>query len=297
MKQLLKLLWITVTVIFVGVYGYQKREIFHQSIMMLDWHILLISLLLIFTAKLLLVTNMFIAAQRFRIELTWIESFSIYNLTQLAKYIPGSVWQFVTRIGILKQRKIEANKIRDSMFAEHGWVMISALILGGLISITAVSREQLASFSNYLPTIEIIYIILFSSIFFLGTASYFYRGSVFRFFRWCLSLRPPISALSILTLVWISMGASLWITFLPFLEQPPSIVYTVGVYCIAYAVGFLVPIAPAGFGIREGVIIIATAPMLGTEVTILLAGLNRLLYLVIELILGGLSVLFKVYEQ
>ena len=69
----------------------------------------------------------------------------------------------------------------------------------------------------------------------------------------------------------------------------PPFAYILGSYCIAYVVGFFVPFAPAGLGVREATIVFAIAPFVGNEIAILLAGINRVLYFAVELLLAGIS--------
>jgi hypothetical protein len=86
-------------------------------------------------------------------------------------------------------------------------------------------------------------------------------------------------------LAWASLGTSFWITLGPFSEVPVPWIFTIGVYCLAYIAGFLVPFAPAGLGVREGVLALGMAAYLTPEMALLLAALNRGVYLLAEIIL------------
>lgn len=91
---------------------------------------------------------------------------------------------------------------------------------------------------------------------------------------------------------WLSLAASFWLTLLPFTVDrllPPF--FVVGAYCLSWVVGFLVPFAPAGLGVRELVLTLAFAPFLDSQTVVLLAGINRLLYFLLEVLLAMASFL------
>ena len=78
------------------------------------------------------------------------------------------------------------------------------------------------------------------------------------------------------------LGSAFWLTLSPFSVDTISWSYVVGVYCLAYLVGFLVPFAPAGLGAREAVLVAGAGPLVGVDVAIFLAAVNRILYLLAE---------------
>ena len=95
-----------------------------------------------------------------------------------------------------------------------------------------------------------------------------------------------------LLFVWIFFGASLWITIIPFTYYSPPYSFILGIYCIAYIAGFFVPFAPAGLGIREPVLVLGLTLFVNIDIAILLAGINRIVYFGVEVLLG-LSTVIK----
>ncbi len=68
-----------------------------------------------------------------------------------------------------------------------------------------------------------------------------------------------------------------------------TLVALVGVYPLALCLGFLALVAPAGFGIREGVLLLTLAPMVGPDVAIVLSAAIRVLQLLADLIGAGIG--------
>ena len=129
-KLALKWAWLALVVLCVASYGLTRREVIASSLALVSGTLLLLSASFIVGAKLCLANAMRGAAQRAGIALGYGDAFRIYNLTQLAKYIPGAIWQFVGRFAVLRDKGISTAAIRDSLLAEQGWIAGSALICG-----------------------------------------------------------------------------------------------------------------------------------------------------------------------
>lgn len=63
----------------------------------------------------------------------------------------------------------------------------------------------------------------------------------------------------------------------------------VGAFGLAWAVGFLVAIVPAGLGVREGVLVLALAPIVGEVESAAIAVASRILFTLADLILAGVA--------
>lgn len=238
--------------------------------------------LFIVVAKLGLVLTMRTAASGAGLQLSLKDSYWIYNMTQLGKYVPGSIWQFVGRVVILKRRGSPGTQIRDAMLAEHGWVLSTALFLSTALILVAQPRFFLDWTSSMGISPWLWLSVACGTILALLGAGYAYFKS--RLLRWLWRMRPPPAAVLVLALTWSMLGLSYWVPLAPFAEKPVPWHYAVGVYCFAYIAGFLVPFAPAGLGIRESILTFAMLPYLPIETSVLLASINRVLYFAAELI-------------
>ena len=296
-KTAAKWLWVLAVITFVIYYAWQKREGLWQAIETMDWVPVCFAFLLIFAAKLGLVENMRLACARFGIHLDWWDCFRIYNHTQLAKYVPGSIWQFIGRIAIFKSRRFEGRTIRDALVAEHFWVILVAGTWGILPLLTG-SAAYLPSIVSLGTFVEQWHKVTALSAWFLAVTSIVAVAAIWRWMdkvrslvMWCIGLIPSWHVVAILMVTWALFGASLWITILPFVEHLPPYAQTIGIYCLAYVIGFLVPFAPAGFGVREAVLVLGLSTWVSVDIALFLAGVNRLVYLFTEICLAAIGLI------
>lgn len=87
----------------------------------------------------------------------------------------------------------------------------------------------------------------------------------------------------------MALGASFWVCLRPFLSQGPSWSVVIGVYCLAWVAGFLVPFAPAGLGVREAVLALVLDPVLDPQTSLVVVAVHRVIYLVVEVVLALLA--------
>jgi glycosyltransferase 2 family protein len=62
---------------------------------------------------------------------------------------------------------------------------------------------------------------------------------------------------------WTSAGTAAWVLLAALAPGSPEPFFLVGAYAFAWLVGFLVPIAPSGLGVREAMLIALLAPQFG----------------------------------
>jgi len=284
LKNISKWLWMAALLGFIVFYAINKKALIAQTFSLLSFQSLLLAFILILAGKLCLVQNMSIATKHFKIFLGWRDCYRIYNLTQLAKYIPGSIWQFVGRFSILHERGIAKHTIRDAMIAEHLWIIASASLLAILLSFNSMREFFEAKLAEYSPDILFIWGLVILAIL-IGAIILFILFSR-RLFFWFLRILPPFSAIPTLVLTWVFLGASLWVTLEAYVVSMPSVFYIIGIYCFAYVMGFMVPFAPAGMGIREAILTFALTFHIDADVAILLAAVNRIIYFAVEIVLA-----------
>lgn len=284
LKAALRLVWLISVVVFLVLFGVRNAESILEAGRQLPLFVLFASLILVVVAKMLLVVVMRSAAVKFAVDLSLSDAYCIYHQSQLGKYIPGSVWHFVGRASMLRDRGAPTSSIRDSIAAEHLWVLSSAVMFSMVFLLSLIfpwsgegSSQQFDELT--IPTWPLIVAVVAVAVGAIGI------GSRRRSRRWMTSLLPDLRVIPLLVGVWFALGAALWITALPFTSAGLAATQLISGYALAYLVGFLVPFAPAGLGIREAILVVIMAPYVGTEVAILLAAINRVLYFAVELIL------------
>lgn len=283
LKTIAKWGWTLAILAIVVWFCYTRRDMIAQTLSLLSIEMLVLATVCIIMAKFGLTLTMRTAALGAGVPLTLKEAYWIYNVTQLAKYVPGSIWQLVGRVVILKRRGAAVSAIRDAILSEHAWVVSTASIMA--VALIFIAKPlfffELSENVGFSHAYWLWALLAVVALVILGVAAVFRR----RLLPWLWKLKPTMLALVVLGLTWVLMGMSYWVTLAPFSSAPIPWYYAVGVYCLAYVAGFLVPFAPAGLGVREVILTFALVPFIPSEVAILLASINRVLYFVAELIL------------
>lgn len=217
----------------------------------------------------------------------------IWFLSNIVRYIPGNVWQFLSMA---------------ELAAEHG--------VSRLVTLTSIVLHQ---------AISIVVAIVLAAAYFAATG----QGAWFdrlrpllwlaplgllllqprlleRALNWTLARlrRPPIRVTltwrQILLLclryvvVWLAMGLSYAALVRALTPFPVAITpHLVAAWTAAYVVGFLSLLTPSGLGVREGVMILLLNPVLPQPLPALVAIVARLWMVLGELLGAGASLLAR----
>jgi hypothetical protein len=280
-KTVLKTLWWILILVFISLFLARNLGTAASVIRKLPFTTLSMAFLAILFAKLLLVEVMRRALDRFVIRFAYRDCFRIYNITQLGKYIPGSVWQFLGRIALYRERGLCNSTIKNSLLLETFWVVFSAFGIG-LVLILFTKSSLIWNLITQLPDFLTHYLTL-AGISLIGLSLLIiWRKPLLSYAK---TYRFDREILLVVILLWLCLGFSFWITLQPILEASPPFLYIVGLYALSYAIGFVVPFAPAGVGIREAALVTGLLPYFDTNSAIVLATINRLLYIISELLL------------
>lgn len=288
---LVKWIWIGLVVVAVVAFAIARRQVIVQDLARFSAPDLGAVAALLVLGKLGMNAAMLLATRHCAIPVSRRDGFYMYNLAQLAKYVPGSIWQFVSRIAMLRDRQAPAAAIRDSILAENGWVVGSALLIGvvllGLAQPTFFLR-LLDALGRVPPALVVPLgvVLLLALAGVLTVAQPGLRRRSSRLVPWLIRLRPSWSAWSCLLFGWFALGTSFWLCLRPFLGAGPAWPAVIGVYCLAWVAGYLVPFAPAGLGVREVVLALALDPFIAADTSLVVVAVHRVLYLLIEVLLA-----------
>jgi len=216
-------------------------------------------------------------------RMSYLSMLAISSVSQLGKYVPGSVLQFAGKGWMYSARGMGAAAIGRALVIENVWQWIAAATIGVVLILLSASVVPLR-----LSTLGVL-----SCVGALGVIALASRY----FDTWCRSWIDTAAAgwwpsrawmLMIPCLAWIMFGlsfAAIW----PEPLDVSRIALAIGAFAIAALAGFLVPIAPAGLGVREVVIVATVVPVLATEQAISLAALSRAIWIVVEVVMAALS--------
>ncbi len=202
----------------------------------------------------------------------------VYFLSQLGKYVPGSVWPILAQAELSNEYGVPR--------ARAGFAAITQMLIGLVVGIAVAAVSLAASAPGTLVTYWWLGLVAVAGVVALVPAV-FNRATA-------LALRlarrredqEPLSARAIAAsaawclVMWLAFGAQVWLMARG-LGPTSSTLFALstGGYALAWVVGFVIVVLPAGAGAREAALVIALAPVLDRDNALALALVSRFLML------------------
>jgi uncharacterized membrane protein YbhN (UPF0104 family) len=206
----------------------------------------------------------------------------IWFLSNLARYVPGNVWSYVGAVELARREGV-ARRTTLAVMALTQVLSVGVAVLAGLPVLLA-ERARLGR-----PVLLGAVVVAAAAV----LAALFRRRLLALARRRLPDLDPADLTPSAGTVVLLVIGYGVYwvITGLAFAALVASLAplgigdvpLVVAAYAAAYAAGFLALLTPAGLGIREGVLIVALAPVLPAGPALVVALVSRLWMMLVEL--------------
>jgi uncharacterized membrane protein YbhN (UPF0104 family) len=206
----------------------------------------------------------------------------IWFLSNLARYVPGNVWSYVGAVE-LARREGEARRTTLAVMALTQVLSVGVAVAAGLPVLLA-ERARLGR-----PALLGALVVAAGA----GLAVLF-RGRLLALARRRVpGFDPRELTPSAGTVAWLVAGYALYwaVTGLAFAALVAAlhplaagdVPLVVAAYAAAYAAGFLALLTPAGLGVREGVLVVALAPVLPAGPALVVALVSRVWMMLVEL--------------
>lgn len=210
----------------------------------------------------------------------------MFFLSQLAKYLPGGVWNVVAAAEIGADLKIPRRRSVTVMAV----TLLVSIVTGLLLAVVALlvgPAEVRGTYAAAVLALPVLAVLLLPPV---------TNRLVERLLR--LARRPPLEyplraggvarASGWAVLGWLLAGLQLWL-IVTALGAEPSVqtaALAVGGYALAWTVGFLVVVVPAGVGVREAVLGLVLADQLSGGAVVVAVLMSRVLMTVADVALG-----------
>lgn len=215
-----------------------------------------------------------------------------YATTQIYKYLPSNVMHLLGRHAVSRGLGLSDGRLAAAAVMEILGLMLAAgliaLAFGRTLLATLTTRSSLPA-TPWLPwalavaacaTAAVAAVLAFRRV---GKAA-------------PLVSRPAVLAQALLLYLafFVVSGATLYLIARHGLRtDQPAALDLLAIASIAWAMGFVVPGAPAGIGIREATMILLLAPTAGQAQAVVLAGLYRVATLVGDTLVAGGGLLLE----
>ena len=234
----------------------------------------------------------------------------VFGISILARKVPGFIWEALSRFALYERRQVPYSVLIVAIVAE----LTLRSLAGGIAFASAglLERNGMPWYQEYIPLSEFMirYLVpltlLGGIIILLGLQS--------RFQRWFLNfltsrqrgqMAPGSNLLQVMTfrktLWWVSGYVGVLILsgfhllfFLQSFENTPSVSYwtVFGGFGLAVALGPLSMWLPGDIGVRDGILYLALRPFLTDPIAAVLVLAIRLWNTLVEMVFGGICVLF-----
>ena len=232
-----------------------------------------------------------ITATLWRLILRWVgsevgvrEGAEVFLVGQLGKYVPGSVWSVAAQAQLGRRHGVPA---RSGATASALFLLVhtaTGLLLGGLLVVGGVL--DVPARPAWWPWAAVV----------VGAAAL--APPLVRRLADRLGGRGIHSTFGVVELTrtvalmaaaWACYGTSLLVLVPSGGPDSPAYVGAVAAFALAHAAGVLVVVAPAGVGVREGVLVALLAPTLGVPGAAAVALLSRVAHAVADFVVAGVA--------
>ena len=207
----------------------------------------------------------------------------IWLLAQIAKYIPGNVGQYLSRIGLAHAAGYRTPRVITTVAIETAAVLTAAGLLAGLVLTTAGPEILAESFYSPPGWVFALAGVGVGGITLMGLRVSL--GFISRHWSQCaFGATVQLPGIGIFVLCcclysgsFLLMGLTLELLAHNLFDTGGSeILLLTGIYAVAWVLGFVMPGAPGGLGVREVVLLAALDPLYGSATAVGLAVALRL---------------------
>jgi len=210
----------------------------------------------------------------------------VFFVSQVGKYLPGGVWNIVAAAEMGVDHAISRRRSVSGMLV----ALLVSIVSGLLLAVVAIAFAPQAAVESYgwIAWTFPLFLVLLAPPVLNRLLSFALR----------LTRRPPleqplsargVAASSAWALAgWIAAGVQVWLiaTALGMDSGFGTLAQAVGAYALAWTVGFLVVVVPAGVGVREAVLGAMLGGLLGGGAIVVTVLLSRVLLTAADLLLG-----------
>lgn len=222
--------------------------------------------------------------------LTVRDAMRVFYLGQLGKYLPGAVWWLLGQIELAHDRDVPRRRT-----AATGVLTVLLSLAAGLgVAMLTLPLLSAAAAARYWPVLLLLPVLLGALHPRLLNPS---LDRVLRFLR-REPLERPLSgrgvavSLSWAGLAWVAFGAQIAVLADGLgASGVRAVLVCVGAFALAWSVGFLAVVVPAGIGVREAALVAALAPVLRAGPALVVAVISRVLMSGGDLIWAGAAAL------
>lgn len=224
------------------------------------------------------------------------ETSYMWAISEVKRYIPGNVWAFFGRTMLFQAKGVKKKDIGVCLLLEAELLVLGSILVSFLSLPFLIQAFALPSLAGKLFFIAMTIII----------GVYMYNRPIFLRFplgiRQMLSFlfphfapRETILLIFLSTLSFFFFGLGYYLTIASYTALDPQMVWSLtGFFALAFVGGYLSILTPAGFGVREGIIIagLMKLPGITTAIAAFASLFSRVVLIIAEVFFIALVVIW-----
>jgi uncharacterized membrane protein YbhN (UPF0104 family) len=209
-------------------------------------------------------------------------------VSQLGKYLPGSVWPALAQMELGRDHGVPRRRAATAFALASLFTLATGLVVAGA-TLPFVAAAEVAPYRwAFLVAVGLVGLL----------HPRLLNPLLDRLLR--LARRPPldrpltlrrIAAVGLVSVgQWLLFGLHAWLLAVGLGgDAGTSLLLSIGGFALAWSLGYLFVIAPAGIGVREVVLAAALSPVLGRADAIVLAVVSRMVLTIVDFTLASLA--------
>lgn len=228
-------------------------------------------------------------------EISYPNSTYLLTISELKRYIPGSIFGFISRAHNFNKEKVRSKTTVHALLIESVFMVISSLVVG--IPAILILYSHLA---QYVPLIAISLGVLLCVGLCSGVYIVFRKKKMSGVSKLLKKQNFPLFAhLTVVNIVmWMLFGLGNYCIATAFVfVDPKYIVYICSLAVLSWTIGYVSVITPMGLGVREAILILGLSFVMPLSSASVIAILLRFGFIVSELIFVGIATALKKYQK
>ena len=225
-------------------------------------------------------------------RLRLLDAVAIITVSQMGKYLPGKIWFTLGRVYLARRHGVPESKTAVSAFMEAGFALLAALLLFAL-SLLLVPRGNIPGSTYWAFALVPLCIVVLHPRVLSPLVNLLLRKLKQPTIDIRLTFGRTLSIIALYLAMWTAQGIGCFLlvnSFYPLTIDKLFII--VGGYALAWILGFLSLVTPAGLGVREGILTLAFGFAMPESVAILAALLARVWITVAEALAAAAMIVF-----
>lgn len=251
--------------------------------------LLMASFFFLWTYSLLSVYGWRLILKRLNISLSFLKGLRIFFYSELGKYLPGKIWAWAGRLYFCEKIGIPNSKTFVSMVLELALTVISGIFIF-LISLLFSSRFRMDINPFLLIVVAILIITVIHPKILVRIINVFLRLLKKQPIKIDLDFSQILIMTAYYCIIWFCFGIAFYflinsVTFI----TPSKIPIITGSFAISSTIGVMALFAPAGLGVREGILAVLLNNFFPISLAILISLLSRIWVSIGEMVMVGIS--------